>query len=126
MTATIARMRLLFALAGAVLAVVALVGCGGGAAATGILTGGIVEVGGPTPGTPSKIYQPGLVTVRGESGVVATKNVLPLQGYRFSLKPGFYLLQAQKGELPPDACKAAARISAGQTTRVNIICTLPS
>jgi hypothetical protein len=126
MTITIARMRLLFVVAGAVLVLVGMVGCGGGAASTGTLTGGIVEVGGPTPRTPSTTYQPGLVTVRGASGVVATKDVLPRQTYSLSLKPGFYLLQAARPGLPSDTCKAAARISAGHTTRVNIICTLPS
>lgn len=93
---------------------------------TGTLTGGIVEVRSSTPPQRSG-YVTGLVTVRGPSGVVGRLDIsTPGKPYRFILKPGFYLIRAERASLPADTCKASAFVSAGRTAHVDVVCTLPS
>ncbi|MBV8949548.1 MAG: hypothetical protein JOZ99_01635 [Actinobacteria bacterium] len=128
MTATTFLSRRLAAVAAAVALASAAASCSFASTSTkGTLTGGIVDVRSSTPKQYSG-FQPGVVTLRGASGIVEQVTLaVPGKTYKFTgLKPGLYLMQAQRPNLPADACKAAAQIAAGQTAHVNIICTLLS
>lgn len=119
------RARAIAAITGLIVALAVPLGCSSGSS-TGTVTGGIVEVHESTPTTRSG-YQPGVVVAQGPSGVVATQNLgAPGQKFTFHLKPGFYLFRATRDQLPADACKASALVSARHTTQVNVLCTIVS
>ncbi|MGP3960602.1 serine/threonine-protein kinase [Nonomuraea sp. 3N208] len=92
--------------------------------ATGLLVGGIVHVGGPSPGQPSANgYRPGLVEVFTLKGRRVAGQRADQGGFRFSLPQGGYRLQTTLGE---SICSTTAQVKPARTTRVELKCSNPS
>ncbi|TMR11501.1 hypothetical protein ETD86_35530 [Nonomuraea turkmeniaca] len=93
------------------------------APSTGLLVGGIVYVGGPSPGQPSGTgYRPGLVEVFTQKGRRVTVRRSDQAGFRFSLPQGGYRLQTALGDA---ICSTTALVKPAQTTRVDLKCSIP-
>jgi|SRR5215467_4325603 len=97
--------------------------CAEGARQHGVVTGLLVEVGGPGPPTPHMLV-PGHVTATGRA---ATKTVIADRHgrFRFSLPAGVYHLTGQSGGARCGRVRAV-RVQAGVITRkANVICQVP-
>jgi hypothetical protein len=95
----------------------------GPVAAPGLLVGGIVYSGGPTPGqSAADGYQAGLVEVFTDKGRRVTTQRSDRRGFRFSLPQGGYRLQTSLGKAK---CTTIARVKPEQTTRADLKCSNP-
>lgn len=87
---------------------------------TGVIVGGILHVGGASPG-PSATdgYQPGLVEVFTGKNERVTGKRSDQSGFRFSLPQGGYRLQTLIGK---ETCTTTAEVKQGRTTRADLKC----
>ncbi|MEV4177314.1 protein kinase [Nonomuraea sp. NPDC049709] len=89
---------------------------------TGLLIGGIVHVGKPSPGSATTDgYQPGLVEVFTDKGRRVAGKRSEQSGFRFSLPQGGYRLRTAVGD---ETCSTTAHIKLGKTTRADLKCTI--
>lgn len=87
---------------------------------TGLIVGGILHVGGASPG-PSATdgYQPGLVEVFTGKNKRVTGKRSDQSGFRFALPQGGYRLQTLIGK---ETCTTTAEVKQGRTTRADLKC----
>ncbi|MGP4094889.1 protein kinase domain-containing protein [Nonomuraea sp. KM90] len=89
---------------------------------TGLLVGGIVHVGKPSPGSAATDgYQPGMVEVFTDKGRRVAGKRSEQSGFRFSLPQGGYRLQTAVGD---ETCSTTAQVKLGKTTRADLKCTI--
>jgi hypothetical protein len=90
--------------------------------AQGVLAGGIVHLGGPSPGqTSAPGYRPGTVELYTDKGRRVAARRVDERGYRFSLAPGGYRLQTAVGDRK---CWTVTNVKPGRTTRADLKCDL--
>ncbi|MEV0828959.1 serine/threonine-protein kinase [Nonomuraea rubra] len=87
---------------------------------TGLIVGGILHVGGASPG-PSATggYRPGLVEVFTGKNKRVTGKRSDQSGFRFALPQGGYRLQTLIGK---ETCTTTAEVKQGRTTRADLKC----
>lgn len=97
--------------------------CGQGSEPHGVVTGSLVEVGGPGPPTP-RLLVPGHVTA---TGTEATQTVLADRHgrFRFSLAAGVYRLTGQSGGARCGRVREVSVLPGGVTDGANVICQVP-
>ncbi|GAA4959523.1 tRNA A-37 threonylcarbamoyl transferase component Bud32 [Nonomuraea thailandensis] len=89
-------------------------------AATGLIVGGILHVGGPSSGgSAADGYQPGLVEVFTEKNKRVKGERADQGGFRFALPQGGYRLQTAIGK---QTCSTTAEVKQGRTTRADLKC----
>lgn len=88
----------------------------------GVVTGLLIEIGGPSPGI--RLLVPGHVTA---TSPTATQTVTAgLHGrFRFSLPPGIYHLTAQSGGVPCGLLRTVRVRPEAVTRGANVICDAP-
>ncbi|GAA3608129.1 hypothetical protein GCM10022419_111330 [Nonomuraea rosea] len=90
---------------------------------TGVIVGGIVYLGGPSPGlSAADRYRPGLVEVFTGKGRRITSKRSEQNGFRFALPQGGYRLQTSIGA---GTCSTTVTVKQGRTTRADLKCTIP-
>ncbi|MEV0169074.1 serine/threonine-protein kinase [Nonomuraea fuscirosea] len=93
------------------------------ASAAGLLVGGIILLGGPSPGLPAADgYQPGLVEVFTSKGRRVAERRSDKRGFRFSLPSGGYRLRVSLGD---EKCSTSAVVKPSATTRADLKCPIP-
>ncbi|MFC4010630.1 protein kinase [Nonomuraea purpurea] len=93
------------------------------ASAAGLLVGGIILLGGPSPGlSAADGYQPGLIEVFTSKDRRVAERRSDKRGFRFSLPPGGYRLQVRLGD---GKCSTTAVVKPSVTTRADVKCPIP-